>query len=133
MAKDKEIDPIDAHAGSKLRERRELMNLNMSDLGKQLSPPKTGQQIQKYETGYNRMGFSILYKLSNILEVTPNYFAEGLDDKEQVTVKPAFPKETKSLVKHFSNIPSAAMRKNILIFVKNIAADLKNTEGKSNE
>ncbi len=66
----------DKHIGQRLKSLRQLRGFSQDQLGK-----KTGvtyQQIQKYETGKNRMGGSRIYKIANILEVSPLYFFEGL-------------------------------------------------------
>jgi transcriptional regulator with XRE-family HTH domain len=39
------------------------------------------QQVQKYETGANRIAANKLFDISRILGVAPGYFFEGLEDK----------------------------------------------------
>ncbi len=67
---------IDKHIGQRLRSLRNLRGFSQAYLGKNAGV--TYQQIQKYETGQNRMGGSRIYKLAKILDVSPLYFFEGL-------------------------------------------------------
>lgn len=139
MARVKVIDPVDAHAGQQLRERREKLGISQENLGKNLSPPKSPQQIQHYESGHNRMGFSIIWRCSQLLGVDPNYFAEGLNDNalEIITGKPemaalAESKEARILISHYIDIPDEDMRQNILLFTKNTAKTLNKLKGERN-
>ena len=70
-------NPIDAHVGSRVRVRRQVMGLSQEKLGDALGV--TFQQVQKYERGTNRVGASRLYDLSKVLAVPVSYFYEGLD------------------------------------------------------
>lgn len=132
MTKTKTIDPIDAHAGQQFRKRREEMGFSQAFMGESLSPKKTAQQIQKYESGFNRMGFSVLYQFSKILKVKLDYFAEGLGEDnlellagETKTTPPPEARETRALMKHFTAIPNQEMRTNILTFIRNTAKEFK--------
>jgi len=70
--------PVDIHVGKKLKQIRTLRRLSQTDVAKRLK--LSFQQIQKYEIGSNRVAASRLFELSQILEVTPAYFFEGLHD-----------------------------------------------------
>lgn len=70
-------DPVDAHVGQRLRQLRHARGLSQSELGKLIGVQF--QQVQKYETGYNRVAASRIYHLAKSLNVSPNYFFEGLD------------------------------------------------------
>jgi transcriptional regulator with XRE-family HTH domain len=71
----KKPDPIDAHVGARLRERRILSGLSQEKLGDTLGV--TFQQVQKYEKGVNRIGPSRLQTAARLLGVPVNYFFEG--------------------------------------------------------
>jgi transcriptional regulator with XRE-family HTH domain len=43
------------------------------------------QQIQKYETGMNRISASRLWDIAKVLDVPINYFFEGIDGEESET------------------------------------------------
>lgn len=137
MAKTKIIDPLDAHAGRQFRKRREEMGYSQAFMGESLVPPRKAQQVQKYETGFNRMGFSTLYQFSKILEVQLEYFAEGLPENDLVllageikTDSPKEAKETRALMKHYQSISDKDMRQNILTFIRNTAKAFNKTKGK---
>ena len=64
--------------GQNLRKARNREGLSLAALGEQteLSP----QQIQKYETGQNRVSASTLWKFSQILQVPISFFFENWPD-----------------------------------------------------
>ena len=57
---------VDVHVGSRVRIRRQLIKMTQATLGRGLG--LTFQQVQKYETGTNRMGASRLQQASQILQ-----------------------------------------------------------------
>lgn len=63
---------LDRHIGKRIKIRRSLMGLSQANLGKRLNI--TFQQIQKYETGKNRVAASRLYEIARVLEVPFEYF-----------------------------------------------------------
>lgn len=137
MVQTKAVDPIDLHAGKQFRKRRQQIGFSQEYMGQSLSPPKTAQQIQKYESGHNRMGFSVLYQFSKILKVTPNYFAEGLPENDLKVIAGQTDaaslieaKDTQNLIKYFTAIPNEEMRKNIVTFTKNTAKVFETNKGK---
>lgn len=62
----------DALVGSRLRERRLEVGLSQVALAKHLGI--TFQQVQKYETGHNRMTANRLAEAAKVLGVTVGYF-----------------------------------------------------------
>jgi transcriptional regulator with XRE-family HTH domain len=77
--------PVDIHVGQKLKQIRTLRRLSQTDVSRKLDI--SFQQIQKYETGSNRISASRLFELSQILDVSPSYFFEGLHDTDDPDVK----------------------------------------------
>lgn len=69
--------PVDAEVGKKIRYRRWMLGMSQKHLADAVGV--RFQQIQKYETGANRVSASRLYILSKALSVPPAYFFEGLD------------------------------------------------------
>ena len=65
-------DPIDRHAGARLRMRRMMVGMSQEKLGAALGI--TFQQIQKYEKGANRIAASRLQQIARILQVPPSFF-----------------------------------------------------------
>ena len=71
----KKPNPIDVHVGSRIRLRRNMLDMSQEKLGEMLGI--TFQQIQKYEKGVNRVGASRLQAIASILSVPPAFFFEG--------------------------------------------------------
>jgi DNA-binding XRE family transcriptional regulator len=59
---------IDAYIGARMRESRLVLNMSQADLGKKLGV--TFQQIQKYESGKNRISAARLYDACKTLNVS---------------------------------------------------------------
>ncbi len=68
--------PVDVHVGDRVRLRRTLLGMIQTDLGKALD--LTFQQVQKYESGKNRIAASRLYQLSHVLDVPLSYFFDDM-------------------------------------------------------
>lgn len=71
--------PIDIHVGKRVRIRRKLMDMSQTDLGDAVG--LTFQQIQKYERGANRISASVLFRLSEILDVPISFFFDDMPDE----------------------------------------------------
>ena len=72
--------PIDTYVGSQIKKIRLAMNLSQSDLARQLDI--SFQQIQKYETGYNRVSASKLAQIAANLDVPVSaFFPESFQDR----------------------------------------------------
>lgn len=63
---------VDRLVGDRIRRRRILMGLTQDQLGESLGI--SYQQIQKYETGANRVSAGRLYLISARLDVSPGWF-----------------------------------------------------------
>ncbi len=72
--------PIDVHVGRRLRQRRRLLGLTQEKLAHAVDI--RFQQIQKYESGSNRISASRLWSLAMALEVSITYFFEGINGAE---------------------------------------------------
>ncbi|MEM6534461.1 MAG: helix-turn-helix transcriptional regulator [Pseudomonadota bacterium] len=73
-------DSTDLHVGKRLRRRRRLLGMTQQDLAVMVGV--RFQQIQKYECGANRITSSRLYDLSKALNVSVQYFFDGIDAAE---------------------------------------------------
>ncbi len=69
-------NPIDIHVGARVRLRRNLLGLTLMTLAKAVGV--TYQQLQKYESGVNRVGASRLFHLGRALDVPVSFFFEDL-------------------------------------------------------
>ncbi|MGY6549796.1 MAG: helix-turn-helix domain-containing protein [Roseinatronobacter sp.] len=69
---------VDVHVGQKIRHRRWLIGMTQQQLADAVGIKF--QQIQKYETGANRVSASRLWDISRTLGVEPSFFFDGLKD-----------------------------------------------------
>lgn len=65
-------NPIDVHVGKRIRVRRLLSGMSLDALAEALGI--TFQQVQKYETGANRVSASRLSAMADALRVPISYF-----------------------------------------------------------
>ncbi|MGH1354142.1 MAG: helix-turn-helix domain-containing protein [Thalassovita sp.] len=71
------VHPIDVHVGVRIRQRRWMVGMTQQQLA-----GKVGikfQQVQKYETGANRVSASRLWRIAKAMEVSVGHFFEGLE------------------------------------------------------
>ena len=68
-------NPIDLHVGERIRMWRTERKISRVTLGEALG--LTGQQIQKYESGTNRIGASRLQQICSVLEIPVSFLFEG--------------------------------------------------------
>jgi len=71
-------NPIDLHIGQRLRHRRWLVRLTQKQLAEAVGI--RFQQIQKYESGANRISAAKLWDLAQALDVPAKYFYVGLSE-----------------------------------------------------
>ncbi|MES2666940.1 MAG: helix-turn-helix transcriptional regulator [Pseudomonadota bacterium] len=105
--------PVDAHVGKRIRHRRWMVGMTQQQLA-----DKVGikfQQIQKYETGMNRVSASRLWDVADALGVTISFFFEGLDDAREgvgnAQTDMMADKEALELVRSYYSIPEAQRRR----------------------
>ncbi|SHG85745.1 transcriptional regulator, XRE family [Cognatiyoonia sediminum] len=70
--------PVDVYVGKRIRHRRWMNGTTQQQLAEAVGIKF--QQIQKYETGMNRVSASRLWDISKVLDVQISYFFEGLND-----------------------------------------------------
>lgn len=68
---------IDDHVGARIRLRRTLLGMTQDQLASALSI--SYQQIQKYETGANRISAGRLFEIAQCLSVDISYFFDGAE------------------------------------------------------
>lgn len=77
---------VDVHVGQKIRQRRWLTGMTQQRLAELVGIKF--QQIQKYETGANRVSASRLWDIADALGVNVSFFFDGLkEEKEEVSDK----------------------------------------------
>lgn len=107
--------PVDVHVGKRIRHRRWLVGMTQQQLAEQVGIKF--QQIQKYETGANRVSASRLWDISEALDVPVSFFFEGLDVEAAKPEGEAVPadlmgdKEALDLVRSYYAIPENQRRR----------------------
>ena len=108
--------PVDDHVGKRLRQRRWLVGMTQQQLAEHVGIKF--QQIQKYETGANRVSASRLWDIASTLDVSINFFFDGLQAEKGVKIQSdAMPsdlmgdKEALDLVRSYYAIPENQRRR----------------------
>ena len=107
--------PVDVHVGKRVRHRRWLVGMTQQQLAEKVGIKF--QQIQKYETGANRVSASRLWDIADAMDVPVSFFFEGLDGHDVGTVGAGTPndiladKEAMELVRSYYAIPENQRRR----------------------
>jgi transcriptional regulator with XRE-family HTH domain len=75
-------NPVDIHIGQRVRHRRWLSGLTQQQLAQALGI--RFQQIQKYESGANRISASRLWEIARAMNVQASFFFAGLGGAAEV-------------------------------------------------
>lgn len=75
---------VDVHVGKRIRHRRWMNGTTQQQLAEKVGIKF--QQIQKYETGMNRVSASRLWNIAGALGVPVAFFFEGLDTPLQADI-----------------------------------------------
>lgn len=110
--------PVDVHVGKRVRHRRWMVGMTQQQLGEIVGIKF--QQIQKYETGMNRVSASRLWDIAAALDVPVSFFFEGLSGEAGAELGQAAAeargdlladKEALELVRSYYAIPEAQRRR----------------------
>lgn len=110
--------PVDMHVGKRIRHRRWLVGVTQQQLAEQVGIKF--QQIQKYETGANRVSASRLWDIAEALESDVSFFFAGMEQAEDLhneAEAKAVPadilndKEALDLVRSYYSIPEEQRRR----------------------
>jgi len=111
-----------------MRQRREMSGMPQKELARQLGI--SFQQVQKYESGANRISASKLWQLCGVLDVTPGFFFEGLNphrNRAESTDQSAAPntdsrsaRQVLDLNQAFQKIADTRVRRQVVQLVKSL-------------
>jgi transcriptional regulator with XRE-family HTH domain len=108
--------PVDVHVGKRIRHRRWMVGMTQQQLAERVGIKF--QQIQKYETGMNRVSASRLWDISEALSVSISFFFEGLGGMEDAAAAAApvpgdllGDKEAQELIRSYYAIPETQRRR----------------------
>ncbi|MGZ9719105.1 helix-turn-helix domain-containing protein [Rhizobium miluonense] len=128
--------PVDIHVGQQLRIRRVHSNLSQTELGQKVG--LSYQQVQKYESGKNRISASMLYDIASGLNMPVRCFFDGLPQPgsgEGATIAPEADEriaylataEGRRFVEEILRLPPK-LRTRTLAVIRAIAGDEDNGE-----
>jgi len=113
-------DPIDIHVGSRIRTRRIYLDMRQEELGRKLG--LTFQQVQKYESGANRVSASRLWEIAAVLKMPVGDFFPADGDQEQPENRLLRERlqqpESIELIRFFYAIPDGPKRQQFLEMVR---------------
>jgi len=107
---------VDKHVGKRIRHRRWMLGITQQQLAESVGIKF--QQIQKYETGMNRVSASRLWDIAATLTVPVSFFFDGLSDAavegadgQDLPDDIMQDKEALELVRSYYAIPEAQRRR----------------------
>lgn len=111
---------VDEHVGERIRQRRTLLGMTQEQLAAALDI--SYQQVQKYETGSNRVSAGRLFEIANHLDAEIGYFFEGLEPAGRVGPMPHGGRNRVAieLVRNFMDIPDPEIRGAVSSLVKTL-------------
>lgn len=107
--------PVDVHVGKRIRHRRWLVGMTQQQLAERVGIKF--QQIQKYETGANRVSASRLWDIADALDVPVSFFFEGIEAEHAGAAQASVPadvmgdKEALDLIRSYYAIPENQRRR----------------------
>ena len=105
--------PVDVHVGQRVRQRRWMLGMTQVQLAENVGIKF--QQIQKYETGANRVSASRMWDIAAALQVPVSFFFEGLEgqapDTGEAQGDVLTDKEALELLRSYYAIPETQRRR----------------------
>lgn len=119
---------VDEYVGERIRARRTELGLTQEELANSLKI--SYQQVQKYETGANRVSAGRLFEIAQRLQVDMAYFFEGLEARleSRPLEHGGKNRSTIELVRNFSDIEDTTIRSAVAGLIKSIASRYKEEE-----
>lgn len=129
--KDLDVGLLDAYVGKRLKLRRVMLHMSQDELASMIGV--TFQQIQKYESGSNKISVSRLFVIAKVLQVDISFFFDGIEndmpefavcessvdsvDEEVREFDPFSDNETLQLVNAYWKLSDTQKRQKILDFI----------------
>ncbi len=117
----KRAKPIDSEIGMLIKRRRKSLGLSQNDVAEKIGI--SFQQLQKYETGFNRISASTLIDLSSVLSCDIEYFfkkADKLKDAAQMEYSVEDVADYSDLIFHYAKIKDPKLKASVLTFIKSL-------------
>jgi transcriptional regulator with XRE-family HTH domain len=116
------IAKVDFDVGFRIRRLREKFGLSQGELADRIGV--SFQQVQKYETGKNKVSLKRLCQISMVFNTTPSSFLQGIESQMGIkapsrqavrSLLPVLNSDEKRLLKLFRRIKSSKLRRVILL------------------
>lgn len=114
MASDIEVSQFDVALGFRLKKLRQMRRVSQEFLGNQLGV--TFQQIQRYESGANRIPPERIQKCAEVLNVPVSYFF----DSHIIENLESLDKRIVTLAAAIANLPSEDLQKHVYNLIQGI-------------
>lgn len=122
VVKDKELDPIDVEVGKNIRMQRLYLGLSQDNLAKLIG--LTFQQVQKYESGKNRVSVSRLLDIAKALKVHYSHLMPDYKDSPAGNQLPALRSEKAiTMLRNFQFLDEA--HKDAMIKISRVMKGIK--------
>lgn len=121
-------DPVDLHVGQRIRARRRELGLSQTALG--VAVGVSFKQIQKYESGANRIGAGRLYEIAKALNIEIESLFEGAPADSPVARRGSvrqevtgsgIDRESERLIEAYYAIGDRQMRQHFLNLLRTIS------------
>lgn len=114
-------ETVGNHIGQRIRKRRILLGLTQAQLGAFLEV--SYQQVQKYETGHDRVSVGRLYEIAKHLQCPVSWFFEELNPEEATQPQPhgGINRATLEVVRNFEAITDPKLKVAVSSLLKQIA------------
>ena len=100
---------VDVHVGKRIRHQRWMVGMTQQQLAEKVGIKF--QQVQKYETGMNRVSASRLWDIAEALGVGIVFFFDGITGEKPPEVDLMADREAAELVRTYYAIPEAQRRR----------------------
>ncbi|UEM08116.1 helix-turn-helix domain-containing protein (plasmid) [Skermanella rosea] len=113
-------DLVDVYVGNRLKLRRIALGISQQKLASEVDI--TFQQVQKYESGKNRISASRLHRFALVMGVQIGWFFDGLDE---ATDAPGAPREALVAMQLYGSIRDDQVRLSLRKLMQSIVAAQK--------
>jgi len=115
----KRFNETDKLVADRIKNRRIMLGMNQSELGKAIGV--SIQQFQKYEKGTNRISAGKLFTLAKALKVSIEYFFKDNPEINAVVEENLDNNGIRRLLKEFNKITEAKKREKLIEFLQVMA------------
>jgi transcriptional regulator with XRE-family HTH domain len=109
---------VDRRLAARVKKRRLEAGLSQVQLAGRLGV--TFQQVQKYESGRNRISAGRLLAICRALEISPIEILSNLDGRAAKPAKSNYPAEMQRVVEAFVSIEDPATRQKVLVLLQTL-------------